>query len=41
MVKESFCERNPTCILFLWLMCMISMSILISEYYKDDSSFSQ
>jgi len=41
MVKESFFERNPTCTLFLWLVCIIVMSITISEYYKEDSSFSQ
>lgn len=41
MTKESFFEKNPTFTLFLWLVCMIVMSILISEHSKKDSSMSQ
>ena len=35
-----FFEKNPTCGLFIWLMFIIVMSILITEYHKNDSSYS-
>ena len=35
-----FFENNPTCGLFIWVILIIVMSILITEYHKNDSSYS-